>query len=173
MSISLPSYYIPTFRLNLNITRDCVIGDTESNLESQILFGPSFTDPVGLTIESCVAFCNAQGSDLLASRAMNAVSSLTHIEQFGTLHLYVECSNIYNPWTCFESDPGECSFAGFADSCPGNPVESCGLQNGSPPLFNLFLNSDSQFNCSFPVWPGGAALTPGGGSQWRFSYFYK
>ena len=111
--------------------------------------------------------------DLPASRAMSAVSSLTHIEQFGTLHLYVECSNIYNPWTCFESDPGECSFAGFADSCPGNPVESCGLQNGSPPLFNLFLNSDSQFNCSFPVWPGGAALTPGGGSQWRFSYFYK
>ena len=57
-------YYISTFRLNLNIKRDCVIRDTESNLEAQILFGPSFTDPVGLTIESCVAFCNAQGSRL-------------------------------------------------------------------------------------------------------------
>ena len=26
------------------------------------MFGPSFTDPIGLTIESCVAFCTQQGS---------------------------------------------------------------------------------------------------------------
>lgn len=39
-----------------------------------------------------------------------------------------------------------------------------------PPVYNMFRNEDSQFFCSDPTWPGGAALVAG---QWRFSYFYK
>ena len=43
-----------------------VFSDTDVDFDDmvsrqELLFGPNFTDPVGLTIESCVAFCNQQG----------------------------------------------------------------------------------------------------------------
>ena len=39
--------------------RDCVFTDS---FPGEMLFGPNFTDPVHLTIESCVSFCDQQGS---------------------------------------------------------------------------------------------------------------
>lgn len=84
---------------------------------------------------------------------------------------YIACSNVYNPaGNCFESDPGQCTIPGVSTTCPGNPAESCGGLNTPPPVYNMFRNEDSQFFCSDPTWPGGAALVAG---QWRFSYFYK
>ena len=86
---------------------------------------------------------------------------------------YLDCSNIYNPIAnCFESDGNECFEPCCGTSCPGNPVESCGIDPFDPPMYNVYYNFDSQFSCSDFVWPGGAPLTPGG-TGWRFSYFYK
>ncbi|KDR72204.1 hypothetical protein GALMADRAFT_229047 [Galerina marginata CBS 339.88] len=118
------------------------------------MFGPNFTDPVGLTIESCVAFCNQQGSRMA-----------------GLKETECRCANIFNPTSCFESDGNECEFPGESVGCPGNRAEACGISIASPPLFNIFFNMVSQFGCSDFVWPGGAPLTPGG--SWRFSYFYN
>ncbi|KAF9472040.1 hypothetical protein BDN70DRAFT_938489 [Pholiota conissans] len=135
----------------LTCVADCVPDDEP--IASEFLFGPSFIDPVGLTIESCVAFCDAQGTRLAGLKGTEC-----------------RCSNVFNPSSCFESDGGECNTVGFDFPCPGNPVESCGLADGTPPLFNLYKNSISQFNCSDTIWSGGAALTAG---KWRFSNFYN
>ncbi|KJA26673.1 hypothetical protein HYPSUDRAFT_63891 [Hypholoma sublateritium FD-334 SS-4] len=111
-------------------------------------------DGTSMTIESCVAFCNQQGQRLA-----------------GLLGPQCVCSNIFRPGgNCFESDPGQCTIPGLSTACPGNPVESCGGLNTMPPVYNLLRNEDSQFFCSDPTWPGGAALVVG---QWRFSYFYN
>ncbi|PPQ69995.1 hypothetical protein CVT26_013283 [Gymnopilus dilepis] len=119
----------------------------------QLLFGPNFTDPVHLTIESCVEFCDAQGSRLAGLKGTEC-----------------RCGNLLNGFESFESDPGECNVVGFDTACPGNTAEACGLAIGSPPLVNIFQNFASQFECSDTIWPGGAPLTPSG--SWRFSYFY-
>ncbi|KAF8886436.1 hypothetical protein CPB84DRAFT_1787584 [Gymnopilus junonius] len=124
------------------------------SLFSQLLFGPNFTDPTHLTIESCVQFCNAQGTRLAGLKGTEC-----------------RCGNLYNAFESFESDPGECTIPGFGVACPGNPAEACGLAEGTPPLVNVFMNPASQFQCSDPIWPGGAPLTPSG--SWRFSYFYN
>ncbi|KAH9486024.1 WSC domain-containing protein [Psilocybe cubensis] len=105
---------------------DCTFNDLP--LEREFLSGPAFTDPVHMTIELCVAFCDGQGSRMAGLK--------------GT-----ECR------------------------CPGNRRESCGLSDGTPPLFNIFFNEVTQFSCSNFLWPGGASLTAVG--SWRFSYFYN
>ncbi|KDR77907.1 hypothetical protein GALMADRAFT_154961 [Galerina marginata CBS 339.88] len=143
----------PGWSGNSQCLADCASFDDEP-LGKEFMFGPNFTDPVGLTIESCVAFCDNQGSRMAGLKENEC-----------------RCANIFNPSACFENDLSECQIAGQGHACPGNPIEACGLRIGSPPLFNIFFNMVSQFSCSNFIWPGGATLTPGG--SWRFSYFYN
>ncbi|KJA24416.1 hypothetical protein HYPSUDRAFT_65638 [Hypholoma sublateritium FD-334 SS-4] len=110
--------------------------------------------PVGLTIESCVAFCNEQSQRLAGLEGDQC-----------------KCANIYRPdGGGFESDPGECHLPDFDVPCPGNAEESCGLPNGTPSLISLYLKTGTPIDCSDLVWPGGSAMTAG---KWRFSYFYN
>ncbi|KDR78563.1 hypothetical protein GALMADRAFT_243986, partial [Galerina marginata CBS 339.88] len=78
------------------------------------------------------------------------------------------CGNIFNPSACFETVGFECISPETGESCPGNPVETCG--SASVGIFSIFFKSVSQFSCSEILWPGGAPLIPG---AWRFSYFYN
>ncbi|PPQ92479.1 hypothetical protein CVT25_010424 [Psilocybe cyanescens] len=138
---------------NSQCLADCTFDDLP--ITREFLSGPAFTDAVHMTIELCVSFCDAQGSRLAGLKGAEC-----------------RCANIFNPSSCFESDNGECqTTADVGVGCPGNRRESCGLANGTPPLFNIFFNQVSQFSCSDPLWPGGAALTAV--DSWRFSYFYK
>ncbi|KDR78532.1 hypothetical protein GALMADRAFT_137589 [Galerina marginata CBS 339.88] len=135
------------------VSQDCFddCAHNEEPLVSEFLFGPNFTDPVGLTIESCVAFCDQQGSRMAGLKGTEC-----------------RCGNIFNPSACFETVGSECIFPDTGESCPGNPVETCG--SASIGIFSIFFKSVSQFSCSEFLWPGGAPLTPG---AWRFSYFYN
>lgn len=132
-----------------------------------------------MTIELCVHFCDGQGSRLAGLKGTECressrkhTSHLIKADRYRVRAYNQGCANIFNPSSCFESDFGECqSPAQVGIGCPGNRRESCGLADGSPPLFNIFFNEVSQFSCSDPLWPGGASLTAV--DSWRFSYFYK
>jgi hypothetical protein len=75
----------------------------------------------------------------------------------------LDCGNIFNPETGFESLFGQCDLP-----CVGNQQEACGGFNGpAAPLMNLF-QKDAGICSNFP--PQGVLLTSG---PWRFSGFYK
>ncbi|KAF5317560.1 hypothetical protein D9619_013168 [Psilocybe cf. subviscida] len=154
LSLSNTSALPPGWSSQSECLADCVLNDQPIDVE--FLFGPAFSDPVHMTIEACVEFCDAQGSRLAGLKGSEC-----------------RCANIFNPESCFESDPGECQNPGEVGlGCPGNRRESCGLENGTPSLFNIFFKQNlTQFGCSDPLWPGGAPLTAIG--SWRFSYFYN
>ncbi|KIJ40733.1 hypothetical protein M422DRAFT_68498 [Sphaerobolus stellatus SS14] len=122
---------------------------------SSFLLGASFTDPVGMTIESCVEFCDQEGYIMA-----------------GLFGAECHCANIFNPDTCFESDFGFCTIGGPAEDggaqpCPGDSRESCG--NGSPVATPQLLNIFFKDFCR-ALWQGGAQFTSG---PWRLIYFYK
>ncbi|KIJ22767.1 hypothetical protein M422DRAFT_276756, partial [Sphaerobolus stellatus SS14] len=133
----------------------CFAECVESDPLRRFLLGASFTDSVGMTIESCVEFCDQEGYIMA-----------------GLLGTECHCANVFNPDTCFESDAGECSSGDpvedeGAQPCPGDPRESCGdnAPFAAPPLLNIFFKDLCR-----ALWQGGAQFTSG---PWRLIYFYK
>ncbi|KAF8584675.1 hypothetical protein K439DRAFT_1660665 [Ramaria rubella] len=124
----------------------CMADCGDSSPLSEFMFGPAFTNTTSMTIELCVSFCDQQGSRMA-----------------GLLGPQCRCSNIWNPATCFESDPGECE--PFGQPCPGNPYESCGSVGTAPDLINTFSKIEG---CN--LFPGFASLTSG---SWRLVSFYN